>query len=168
MWLAPIPWADRTWALQVLTAQAPSERYYQQLGRTHKKLTDWARQMIVQLRRWLPHRTLVFVADSSYAVLDLLHFCQSMTRPVTFITRLSLDAALYEPAPPRLPGQMGRPRLKGQRLRTAKTTPRSTGNRVDCRTWSPGTTVPYVEWRSPLIRRSGLTSVGPQYLSVGS
>ena len=52
--------------------------------------------------------------------LDLLHFCQSMTRPVTFITRLRLDAALYEPAPPRLPGQMGRPRLKGQRLPTLK------------------------------------------------
>ena len=76
--------------------------------------------MIAQLRRWLPHRTLVIVADSSYAVLDLLHFCQSMTRPVTFITRLRLDAALYEPAPPRLPGQMGRPRLKGQRLPTLK------------------------------------------------
>ena len=120
MWLAPIPWADRTWALPVLTALAPSERYYQQLGRTHKKLTDWARQMIVQLRRWLPHRTLVIIADSSYAVLDLLHFCQSMTRPVTFITRLRLDAALYEPAPPRLPGQIGRPRIKGQRLPTLK------------------------------------------------
>ena len=58
MWLAPIPWAHRTWALPVLTALAPSERYYQEMGRTHKKLTDWARQMIAQLRRWLPHRTL--------------------------------------------------------------------------------------------------------------
>jgi hypothetical protein len=36
--------------------------------------------------------------------------------PITFITRLRLDAALYEPAPPRHPGQMGRPRLKGERL----------------------------------------------------
>ena len=116
MWLTNIPWAHRTWALPVLTALAPSERYYQQMGRTHKKLTDWARQMIVQLRRWLPNRPLVMVADSSYAALDLLAFCQSMTRPVTFITRLRLDAALYEPAPVRLPGQMGRPRLKGQRL----------------------------------------------------
>ncbi len=120
MWLAPIPWAHRTWALPVLTALASSERYYQEMGRTHKKLTDWARRMIAQLRLWLPHRTLVIVADSSYAVLDLLHFCQSMTRPVTFITRLRLDAALYEPAPPRLPGHMGRPRLKGQRLPTLK------------------------------------------------
>jgi hypothetical protein len=36
---------------------------------------------------------------------------------VTFISRLRLDAALYEPAPARRPGQrLGRPRLKGERL----------------------------------------------------
>jgi hypothetical protein len=35
---------------------------------------------------------------------------------VTFITRLRLDPALYEPAPPRRPGQIGRPRIKGERL----------------------------------------------------
>ena len=56
MWLTPIPWARRTWALPVLTALAPSERYCQQMGRTHKKITDWARQIIIRLRRWLPNR----------------------------------------------------------------------------------------------------------------
>lgn len=116
MLLTPIPWAKRVWALPVLTVLAPSERYYRQKGRTPLKLTDRARQIILQLRRWLPHRALVIVADSSYAVLDLLYFCQSLSQPVTFITRLRLDAALYGPAPPRRPGQMGRPRLKGQRL----------------------------------------------------
>ena len=120
MWLSAIPWARRTWALPVLTALAPSERYCQKMGRPHKRITDWARQMILQLRRWLPDRPIVVVADSSYAALDLLHFCQSMVQPVTLITRLRLDAALYEPAPTRLPGQMGRPRLKGQRLPTLK------------------------------------------------
>lgn len=120
MYLARIPWASRTWALPVLTVLAPSERYYQRLGRTPKKLTERARQLIILLRRWLPHQTLVMVADSSYAVLELLHFCQSMAHPVTFITRLRLDAALFEPAPPRLPGQMGRPRLKGERLPTLR------------------------------------------------
>ena len=118
MWLTTIPWAHRTWALPVLTALASSERYCQHMRRTHKKLIDWARQMILQLRRWLLNRPLVVVADSSYAALDLLHFCQSMIRPVTFITRLRLDAALYEPARSRQPGRMGRPRVKGQRLPT--------------------------------------------------
>ena len=120
MWLADIPWARRTWALPVLTALAPSERYHRKTGRTHKKITDWARQMILQLRRWLPDRAIVVVADSAYATLDPLHFCQSMSQPVTFITRLRLDAALYEPGPRRLPGQKGRLRVKGRRLPTLK------------------------------------------------
>ena len=77
--------------------------------RPHKKLTDWTRQMVLQLRRWLPNRPLVLVGDSGYAVLNLLHFCQSLHDPVAFITRLRLDAALYAPAPPRQPGRMGRP-----------------------------------------------------------
>ena len=65
--------------------------------------------------RWLPHRPLVLVGDNSYAVLDLLHCCQSLREPVTLIARLRLDAALYAPAPPRQPGQNGRPPLKGPR-----------------------------------------------------
>jgi hypothetical protein len=39
-----------------------------------------------------------------------------LRKPITFITPLRLDFALYEPAPPRKPGQIGRPRLKGERL----------------------------------------------------
>ena len=35
---------------------------------------------------------------------------------ITFISRLRLDAALYEPALPRRPHQIGRPRIKGERL----------------------------------------------------
>ncbi|MBI4338784.1 MAG: transposase [Chloroflexi bacterium] len=118
MWLAPIPWANRVWALPILTALAPSERFYRAQGRQAKKLTDWARQMILQLRRWLPQRALVVVGDASYAALELLHFCQALRQPVTVVTRLRLDAALYAPAAPRQPGQRGRPRGKGVRLPT--------------------------------------------------
>jgi DDE superfamily endonuclease len=112
MLLVVIPWAGRVWALPFFTVLAPSERYHQQRGQRHKTLADWARQMIRQVHRWLPDRVLVIVADSSYAVLELLAAC----RPVTMITRLRLDAALYEPAAPRSPGTMGRPRKKGKRL----------------------------------------------------
>ena len=121
MWLGPVPWAGRYWALPVLTVLAPSSRYHQQQGRRHKKITDWARQMIMQLRRWLPHRPIVLVGDNGYAVLDLLHCCQSLREPVTLIARLRLDAALYAPAPPRQPGQNGRPPLKGPRRPSLKT-----------------------------------------------
>lgn len=119
MWLAHIPWAERIWALPIVTALAPSERYYEDSVRKPKKLSDWARQLIFQLRRWLPTRALVVVADQSYAVLDLLHGCQSLTNPVTMITRLRMDAALYEPAPEY--GGQGRPRKKGKRLPTLQT-----------------------------------------------
>src|SRR3954447_2998383 len=47
MLLVPIPWAARTWALPVITALAPSERYAQERDRRHKTLTDWARQLLL-------------------------------------------------------------------------------------------------------------------------
>jgi hypothetical protein len=77
----------------------------------------WARQALLLVRRWWPEREIVAVADSAYASLRLLASCRRfLPRPVTFVTRLRLDAALYDPAPPRRAGQLGRPRLKGERL----------------------------------------------------
>ena len=113
MLLAPIPWAGRVWALPFLTALCPSERYARERGQRHKTPLDWARQMVLQLRRWLPERTLILVGDNTYAALEWL---DSVRRHVTLITRLRLDAALYAPAAPRAPGTMGRPRKKGTRL----------------------------------------------------
>jgi len=115
MLLVPISWAKRVWALPFLTVLAPSERYYHKLGKQHKKLTDWARQMLLQIKRWLPDRQVIAAADSSYAVIDLL---AALKGRVSFITRLRLDAALYEPAPAQKKGQKGRPAKKGKRLPT--------------------------------------------------
>jgi hypothetical protein len=116
MLLAPIPWVGRVWALPVLSALAPSERFCQERGRRHKTLLDWGRQMALQARRWLPERDLILVADSGFSA---LLFLDAMRRGgITAITRLRLDAALYEPAPPRVPGTFGRPRRKGARLPT--------------------------------------------------
>jgi hypothetical protein len=96
-----------------LTVLCPSERYNQEQGRRHKKLTDWARQVILQTSRWLPDRALIIVCDSSFAAIE---FLASVADRARVITRLRLDAALYEPAQPRRPGQMGRSRKKGQKL----------------------------------------------------
>jgi hypothetical protein len=51
MWLTSSAWAQRVWALPFLTVLAPSERYYEQRGRRPKKITDWARQLVYQVRR---------------------------------------------------------------------------------------------------------------------
>jgi DDE superfamily endonuclease len=117
MLLTPITWANRVWALPFMTVLCPSERFYEQRGRRHQSLTERAWQMIRLLRRWLPRRELVFVTDSSFAALELLAQVQSLPK-TRLITRLRLDAALYDPAPPRVPGHKGRPRLKGKRRPT--------------------------------------------------
>jgi hypothetical protein len=120
MLLAPITWAGQTWALPFMTCLAPSERYYAHRVRGHKKLTDWGRQMIRQLRRWLPGQSLVIVADSSFAAISWLSELANLP-DLCLIVRFRLDAGLYAPAPKRKPGQPGRPRKKGKRLPTLAT-----------------------------------------------
>jgi hypothetical protein len=115
MLLAPVPWAQRVWALPFVTVLAPSERYYQQRGRAAQTFLQRAAQAIRVVRRWVPERELQIVADGSYAALDWL---DAVRQVASVITRLRLDAALYEPAEPWRPGQMGRPRTKGRRLPT--------------------------------------------------
>lgn len=115
MLLTPVSWANRVWALPFLTVLAPSERYHKSIGKKHKKITDWARQMMLQLRRWLPDRSIVVVADSSYAVIELL---AAVHQHVSVITRLRLDAALYDFVPPRPKSKRGPKRKKGARQPT--------------------------------------------------
>jgi hypothetical protein len=129
MLLVPVPFAQRLWALPFLTMLAPSVRYQKERApkrERHKTLVDWMRQALLQVRRWFPERDLVLVADSSFAVLELLASLQQRKaphQPITVVTRLRLDAGLYEPSPLPPPGKKspnGRPPLKGQRLPTLK------------------------------------------------
>src|SRR5919202_3346301 len=113
MLLAPIPWAGCVWALPFLTVLAPSEQSSAQHRRRHKKLTDWARQVLLQTARWRPGRRVITVGDSSFSAIQLL---RDVGRHLCMISRLRLDAGLYEPAPPRPQGTLGRPRVKGARL----------------------------------------------------
>src|SRR5579871_1838325 len=95
MLLVPIPWAQRVWALPFLTVWAPSERSNTTRGRRHKTVRDWSAQMIAQVRRWLPHRPLVLVADSHFSALEWLARCSRPAVGAVVVTRLRLDAALY-------------------------------------------------------------------------
>src|SRR5215470_1263694 len=117
MLLSPLSWAERVWALPFLTVLCPSERFYEQHGRRHQPLTERAWQMIRLVVRWLPGREVACVADSSFAALELLDKVATLPR-ASVITRLRLDAALYDPPPPRQPSTKGRPRLKGKRRPT--------------------------------------------------
>src|ERR1700752_2082022 len=117
MLLTPIRWAHRVWALPLMTVLCPSEHFYEQQDRRAQTLVQRAWQIIHVVVRWLPGRLVVCVADSSYAALELLHHVRTL-RCASLITRLRLDAALYDPPPSREAGQIGRPRLKGARRPT--------------------------------------------------
>ena len=57
MLLVPVPWSRRVWALPFLTVLCwpPKSRH----KRRHKSSVDGVRQMMKQVRRWLPQRLLV-------------------------------------------------------------------------------------------------------------
>ncbi|MBX6314111.1 MAG: transposase [Isosphaeraceae bacterium] len=113
MVLVPVPWSRRAWALPILTTLSWPEGS----GRrpTHKTAIDWARQMVAQVRRWLPDRELILVTDGGFAAVDLARACQR--HRVARICRLRFDAALYHPPGPQPPGRRGRKPKKGARQR---------------------------------------------------
>lgn len=108
------PWTQRSWALPVMSVPAPTPAVSRRLGRRHKTVPQLARQMMLILRRFLPHAEMTILGDQTYSVAELGRECAR--HQVRLIAPLRLDARLYEPAPPRQPGVTGRPRLKGERL----------------------------------------------------
>lgn len=138
--MLPVPFAGRRWALPFLTVLAPSARWSEAQNKRHKTLVDWSRQAILQSKRWLAHRCVTVVADSSFAALELI---AAVRRHVCLITRLRLDANLFEPAPERRPGQIGRPPLKGKRrpkLSTVLADPNTVWTAVTINEWYGGQT----------------------------
>lgn len=147
MLLARVAWAERVWALPFLTILAPSERYYDERGFEHKPVLTWTRQALWLVKRWLANREVIVLGDSSFSSIELL---AAVRHHVCVITRLRLDAALYEPAPARLPGQNGRPRKKGAKLPTLQA-------RLDDPT-TPWQTVTVREWYGEGEREVEVTS----------
>jgi DDE superfamily endonuclease len=114
MLLVPVPWSRRVWALPFLTALCWPER--KRGIRRHKTSIDWVRQMMKQVRRWLPERQLVLVVDGGFAAVSLALAC--VHNKVVMVSRLRWDAALYHPPAPPPPGKRGRKPLKGKRQRS--------------------------------------------------
>ena len=94
--LTPLPWKTGIKALPFQALLAPSERYASKRGLRHKKLTDWARQGMLQTIRWLPDRKVIFVGDSSFGTHDLANsiskaqFANCRDGPIIVMTRYDL------------------------------------------------------------------------------
>jgi hypothetical protein len=114
MLLVPVPWSRRVWALPFLTALCWPEK--RRGPRRHKTSVDWVRQMMKQVRRWLPGRRLVLVVDGGFAAVALALACVKHT--VVMVSRLRWDAALYHPPGLQPPGKRGRKPTKGKRQRS--------------------------------------------------
>ena len=116
MLLVPVPWA-----LPFLTVLAPSERTQTKLGKRHKSCVDWARQMLQQCYRWCATRPLVLLVDGGYAAVSLGLACSALPHLAILVTRLRLDAALYNPPLPPDPHRRGPKPQKGPRQTSLKT-----------------------------------------------
>ena len=75
MVLVDVPFAGRIWALPVLTALTPSKSWSERHGRQHRPVTEWARLMLLALRRWLPGRNIVAIMDGEFAALKCCTRC---------------------------------------------------------------------------------------------
>ena len=83
-------------------------RLFHKGGPTHNEL---AAEMLEEVAAWLPEARFVLSGDGAYAALAAVGLPRTQV-----VSRMRRNAAVYEPAPPRVPGQRGRPRKKGQRL----------------------------------------------------
>lgn len=108
-----IPEWDKNFALPVLLRLYRSKKTCKKLGIKHRKKTDLAAELIGLLHQAIPGRRFVVVGDNGYANREVL--CRLPSK-VTFVGRGVIDAAIYEPPPPRHKGQRGRPRVKGERV----------------------------------------------------
>lgn len=113
-----VPWSTRAWALPFMVVPARSPKTSERLHRPHRPLVGWAEIMLSHVRRWQPSRAMILVGDHSYAAVSLIARCQAGPRPVTFVSRLRLDAGLYDPPGPRPSGKSGPPAKKGARQAT--------------------------------------------------
>ncbi len=115
MALVPVPWSTRVWALPFLTVLAPSKRTNEANGKRHKTSIDWIMQMITAVRRWIPNKIIVVVTDGGLVAVKLGLRCARFANPVTYISRLQLNARLFNEPGLQPSGKPGPKPKKGKR-----------------------------------------------------
>jgi DDE superfamily endonuclease len=111
--LVPVPWSRRPWALPFLSVPTLAPATSAKLGRRHRTTPEYADVLLRLVRRWQPEREIMVVGDSAFAVVELGHTCR--VRTMRLISRLVLNAQLYDPVPPRPASTPGVKPNKGPR-----------------------------------------------------
>ena len=114
-----LPFISRTLALPFLSVLEPSKKCDEAKKRRHKTSLEWASQMVLQVRRWVGKTwPLILVGDGGYAAGQLALDC--ICFGVTLVSRLKMNAALFDFPAKKRPGQRGRAAKKGVRLKNFK------------------------------------------------
>ena len=113
--IVPLPWCKRPWALPFMVILSPSKKSDEAAGKRHKTSIDWTIQMVLCVSRWLNCAPWILVGDGAYACMALAKSC--VKSGASLVSRLRLDAQLYEFPDAAPAGQRGRKRVKGKRIR---------------------------------------------------
>lgn len=114
MVLVKLPLSSRVWALPFMTVLC----WPKGTRKRHKTIIKILIQIIRQVRRWVKTRRMILVVDGAFSANELAAACHN--QEVTLVSRLRMDAALYDYPEPVAPGRRGRKPLKGKRQRLLK------------------------------------------------
>ena len=116
--LIKFSWSNRRWALPFMTILEPSEKCDKASNRKHKSSIKWSIQALKQVKRWLSGYSITVLGDGGFATALFCWECIKLN--VSLVSRLRIDARLYDFPAERLPGSKGRPAKKGTRLMSFK------------------------------------------------
>lgn len=114
-----LPWSKRCWALPFLTFLQYSKGYDKERKHHHRTTLDYAKIGVRFIKSWVGKRAWILLGDGGFACVELVNAC--LLNGGHLISRLRLDARLYEePIDPK-PGQKGRKPKKGKAIASFKT-----------------------------------------------
>lgn len=167
-----VPWSQRSWACPFLAVPTRSPKTAQRLRRKHWTIVQWTAHLIGWVRRWQPDREIVLVGDGSYAAIVLVRRCQRFKQPVKLVSRLRLDAQLYDPPPTERPkGKRGPMPKKGNRqpkLAERLIDPQTAWSKMDISWYSDGVRTLEYTTGAALWHRPGQEPVALRWVLVRS
>lgn len=114
--LVSVPWATRPWALPFLCVPVLSEKTAKRLNRPHRSGITWTIWLLSKLRAWYPDTAMTLLGDGGYAAVELVAACQRLH--IRLVSRLRLDAQLYDFPNPQPKSKRGPKPKKGDRQRS--------------------------------------------------
>jgi hypothetical protein len=154
--LVRLPGIERPWALPVLCGMCLSLKVAQKVKRRPKTAAQLARQLLMQLMRWLPERKFVLIGDYQVVTHQTVALAQRHAGRVTAIGRMRGDANLYHP--PKTPGRRCRTGARARKGRKAPSPAQRAAQLEPC--------TRRVKWYGGVVRQVKLVSEEALWFSM--